>query len=49
MVYFKVYKKHKAETEFFGFDYYDDCGISYVPSKKKPLFQTLKKKLSKKK
>ncbi len=49
MLYFKVYKKHKAETEFFGFDYYDDCGISDTPKKKKPFFKSIKKMLSKKK
>lgn len=26
MLYFKLIKKHKAETKFFSFDFYDDCG-----------------------
>jgi hypothetical protein len=45
MLYFNVYKKHKAETKFFGFEYYDDCGISYTKSntRKIPLKKRIKK------
>ncbi|MBR5277911.1 MAG: YfhO family protein [Clostridia bacterium] len=31
MLYFKVYKKHRAKVKFFSFDYYDDCG-NYAPT-----------------
>ncbi len=32
MAYFKVYKKHKADTKFFSFDYYDDMYAYEVPT-----------------
>jgi hypothetical protein len=31
MLYFKIYKKHRAKVKFFSFDYYDDCG-NYAPA-----------------
>ena len=45
MLYFTVYKKHKAETEFFSFEYYDDCGIGYTKTntRKIPLKKRIKK------
>ena len=35
MLYYKLIKKHKAETKFFGFEFYDDCGAADVVKKKK--------------
>ena len=38
MAYFKLIRKHKAETKFFGFDFYDDCGADFDVPKPKPAF-----------
>ena len=32
MAYYKLIKKHKAETKFFSFDFYDDCGAGFDPA-----------------
>jgi hypothetical protein len=39
MVYYKVIRKHKAEKNFFSFDFYDDCG--YYPEDEKVLAEAL--------
>jgi hypothetical protein len=38
MAYFKLIRKHKAETKFFDFDFYDDCGADFDDPKPKPAF-----------
>jgi hypothetical protein len=38
MAYFKLIRKHKAETKFFSFDFYDNCGADFDDFKPKPAF-----------
>lgn len=36
MLYFKLLKKHKAESKFISFDFYDDCGAGFDEAYSRP-------------